>query len=98
MDSTESIEKPKLPAWLDSDERYEPPRDRDAFVRRSAAAISAVLSQVRRAPASGSAFGLSTPVETFCVFALVLLVAASRNFAFVEILGDLEKNVNSVAL
>ena len=87
MDSTESIENPKLPAWLDSDERYEPPRDRDAFVRRSAAALSAVLSQVRRAPVSGSAFGLSTPVETFCVFALVLLVAAARNFAFVEILG-----------
>lgn len=87
MDSTESLEKTPLPAWLDSDERYEPPRDRDAFVRRSAAAASAVLSQVRRAPVSGSAFGLSTPVETFCVFALVLLVAAARNFAFVEILG-----------
>ncbi|MBR4975447.1 MAG: hypothetical protein IKY61_00220 [Thermoguttaceae bacterium] len=87
MNSTESIEQPRLPAWLNSDEQYDPPRDRDAFVRRSAAALSSVLSQIRRAPVSGSAFGLSTPVETFCVFALVLLVAAAQNFAFVEILG-----------
>ncbi|MBQ2791124.1 MAG: hypothetical protein IJE97_15920, partial [Thermoguttaceae bacterium] len=88
MNSTDSIEKVNLPDWLRSDERYEPPRDRDAFVRRSAAAISAGLSQVRRAPVEGGgAFGLSTPVETLCVFTVVLLVAASRNFAFIEIVG-----------
>lgn len=87
MDPTESIEKTRLPDWLGADERYEPPRDRDAFLRRSSTAISTILSQIRRSPVAGSAFGLSTPVETLCVFVVVLLVAASRNFAFVAIVG-----------
>ncbi len=87
MNSTDSIDAPPLPAWLGSDEHYEPPRDRDAFVRRSATTISALLARFRRAPVEGGAFGLSTPVEMCCVFALVLLVAAAQNFAFVEIVG-----------
>jgi cobalt/nickel transport system permease protein len=78
----------QVPQWLLQEERITPPKDRDAFIRKSAAALTYVLTKARRIDErQRSRIAFSTQIKLALTLLFVLLVAASRNFAFVEIVG-----------
>ncbi len=77
-----------VPQWLLQEDRIEPPRDRDVFLRRSADALKYALSKARRVDERNrSRIAFSTQIKLALTLTLILLVSASRNFAFVEIVG-----------
>ena len=80
--------EPRIPDWLLVEERREPPKDRDVFLRRSADALRALLREIRSAPERRHGkYAFSTTVRLAFTFVVVLLVSAARNFAFVELVG-----------
>ncbi len=78
----------RVPQWLLQEERYEPPKDDNAFLRKSATALEFVASQIRRVDErKRGRIGFSLQVRSALTLLLILLVSAARNFAFVEIVG-----------
>lgn len=77
-----------VPAWLLEEERFEPPKDSDAFLRKSATALELVISQIRRVDKRKHG-RVSFSVQTKLALTLltIFLVSAARNFFFVEIVG-----------
>lgn len=76
----------RTPDWLLREERIDPPKDRGAFLRKSAEALRFALSKARRVD-ERSRLALSTQAKLATTLLIVGLVSASRNFLFVEIVG-----------
>ncbi len=82
------MKETQVPPWLLQEDRIEPPRDRDFFLRKSADALKSALSKARRVDERNSSrIAFSTQIKLALTLTLVLLISASRNFAFVEIVG-----------
>ena len=81
------MDKKETPKWLLTSEKREPLRDGGAFLRKSAKGLLGVLKSVRREPTPPGRFAFSPPMRLALAFFSILLVSASYNFVFVEIVG-----------
>lgn len=81
------MDKKETPQWLLTSEKREPLRDGGAFLRKSAKGLLGVLKSVRREPTPPGRFAFSPPMRLALAFFSILLVSASFNFVFVEIVG-----------
>lgn len=75
-----------LPAWLVASEPYEPPRDHDGFLVRSALSLTGVLARLRLDDGQPLAISPSAPAKLLLCLALVLLTSLSSNYAFVIVM------------
>jgi cobalt/nickel transport system permease protein len=75
-----------LPDWLVDPPRYDPPRDRDAFVTRSALSIASVLGRFRLDDGHPSPLSPSAPAKLILGLACILLTSLSRNYFFVLVM------------
>jgi cobalt/nickel transport system permease protein len=73
-----------LPQWLQEDEKYTPPADRDAFLDKSILAVLGVLSKIRAQAARGEG---RRPAHAVCklllALLLIVLLAVSQHISFV---------------
>lgn len=77
-----------VPQWLLKEDSYEPPKDRDIFLHKSAQALTFAASQIRRVDERNrSRISFSTQIKLALTITTILLVSAARNFAFVELVG-----------
>ena len=74
-----------LPEWLLAEESRELPRDRDAFLWKSARTFAFIVKSARYCPDKKSRLRLAPSVKLSLALTCVFCVSASRNFAFVEI-------------
>lgn len=75
-----------LPSWLLADEKYEPPRDRDGFIRKSMLSLLGVLRRMRLDDGQATRLSPSAPTKLVVGLALILLTSLSRNYAFVLVM------------
>ena len=90
MPGATPIPEAALPAWLDppAAAAYVPPRDRDAFVRTNLLRIVSTLAAFDMRPHGGCPMArayarVAAPTRLVGVVALVAMVSAARNMAFV---------------
>ena len=90
MPGATPISDAALPAWLDPSVAagYVPPRDRDAFVRTNLLRIVSTLAAFDMRPHGGCPMArayarVAAPTRLLGVVALVAMVSAARNMAFV---------------
>lgn len=90
MPGTTPISDAGLPAWLDPSAAagYVPPRDRDAFVRNNLLRVVSTLAAFDMRPHGTCPMArayarVAAPVRLVGVVALVAMVSAARNMAFV---------------
>ena len=76
-----------VPDWLLKEDNLEPPRDGGAFLRKSALVLAGVIRSVRRVPERPKGLTFSPPTRLALAGTTILLVSASRSFAFVEAIG-----------
>jgi cobalt/nickel transport system permease protein len=69
------------PEWMLSEEVYEPPKDRDAFSRKSIIRLMSVLSKARNSR-STNAYGAGAPFKIAYTFYFILLIACAKNMFF----------------
>ncbi len=83
----DSMNERPLPDWLVTEDSRDLPRDRDAFLWKSARMFAFVVRSARYCPDKKGRFRLAPAVKLSLAFACVFCVSAARNFAFVEIVG-----------
>lgn len=76
-----------VPDWLLKEDKFDPPKDGGAFLRKSALALASVIRSVRRVPERPRGPSFSPPMRLALAVLTILLVSASRNFMFVETIG-----------
>jgi cobalt/nickel transport system permease protein len=75
-----------VPEWLQQPERYEPGKDRDAFIDRTILSFLGLLSHLRaRSSAPADRRSGDAAVHLVFTLGLVVLVSLSRNFTFVGV-------------
>lgn len=80
------LEQAELPAWLLAPERYDPPRDRDGFLRTSALSLMGAFAQLRFDDARPGRLSPSAPVKLAVSLVLILLTSLAANYAFVLVM------------
>lgn len=71
-----------LPAWLQAPEDYEPPRDHDGFLSKSALSLLGILAHLRLDTGQETRLSPSAPVKLLYGLALILLTSLCHNSAF----------------
>ncbi len=77
----------RTPEWMLREEEHLPPKRGGAFLRKSGAALARLLKSLRRVPAPPRGPAFSPPMRLALTFVTILLVSASQNFVFVEVIG-----------
>jgi cobalt/nickel transport system permease protein len=75
----------KLPFWLEMEESYLPPSDKDTFINKSIYAFLHILSRMKAQGSREKMFGISVSLQLVCVLMLILLIAISHKYIFVFI-------------
>ncbi len=77
-----------IPDWLMASEIYEPQTERDTFVNKSILSVFSLLSKIKAQETNQALwYDINTPVNIAGTFLLLLLVALSKSFVFVLIIG-----------
>lgn len=71
-----------LPAWLTASSAYEPPTDRDSFIRKSLLSVTATLKHLRLDDGASGTLSPSAPFKLIAALVLILLNSLSSNFTF----------------
>jgi cobalt/nickel transport system permease protein len=80
-----------LPAWLSKTEAYEPRKDRDRFIERSALALLGALAAFRERPRGREArSGMNPTLKLLSLLLVVALTSLSRGWPFIGLAAALE--------
>lgn len=75
-----------IPGWLSRAQDYDPPVDRDRYMRRTSLALMGALSQLRFDDGKAGRLSASAPVKLALALGCILLASLARNFAFVVVM------------
>jgi cobalt/nickel transport system permease protein len=75
----------KLPFWIEKEESYDPPSDKDTFINKSIYAFLRILSRMKAQGSREKKFDISVSLQLVCVLILVILIAVSHQYIFVLI-------------
>ena len=81
-----SSERADIPSWLTQSQDYHPQPDRDAFLTKSALAVSSVLSRLRLDDGAETRLSPSAPVKIVFCLTCIVMVSLSRNYLFVLVM------------
>lgn len=79
-------EEAMLPDWMFSQEKYIPPKDKEAFLSKSTKSVLAVLSRLKFQEGKDGRFSAAPSLKLFYTILFIVLTACSKNYLFILIM------------